>query len=183
MVMMTREDDTALALARLTSRGVQIRGDGGGGSRAWISPMDVAACCAGLSEPHGALLLAKYCNDQSAAIKAIGGICDLLTAEGCGKSTRLLAVIVLELHITGPICSRCKGRGTKTRKDGLVVNCERCEGAGRLSAPSTEIARRAKIDIAEYRKHCAKAVKAVQARLEAGESAAIMHVFRRMRME
>lgn len=179
----TKEDDVAAQLARLTARGLQITGDHGGGHPAWLTPMDIAACIAGIKEPHGSLLMAKYCNDQRAALKAIGGVTDDLLRAGCALNAQLLAVVVIELHLKDRLCSRCKGRGTKTRRDGLVVNCERCEGKGRTSAASTEIAGRARLKVEDYRKHCKAAVQQVQRAIEIGEVDALAHVFRRMRKE
>lgn len=181
MSVMTKEDYVAAQLARLTARGLQITGDHGGGHPAWLTPMDVAAACAGIPEPHGSLLLAKYCDDQRAAVRAIGAVVDDLMRAGCALNAMILAVVVIELHISGPKCSRCSGRGQITRRNGVVSNCERCSGTGRLSAPSTEIARRARLKVEDYRKHCKQAVKAVQRALEVGETTAIEHVFCRMR--
>lgn len=178
---MTREDDVAIQLARLAPKAAQITGDAGGGHPAWLTPSDIAAACAGIPEPHGSLLLAKYVNDQQAAIKAIGGVTDMLLKAGCALNAQLLAVIVIELHITGPRCSRCCGRGQITRRTGVVVDCERCSGTGKLSAPSTEIARRARLKVEDYRKHCKSAVQAVQRNLESGEDDALNHVHAQIR--
>lgn len=173
-------DDAARLMARMTAHGVQIRGDCGGGTPAWFTVSDIAACCAGLPALDGDLLLAKYTGDQRAALKAIGPVTDLLLKAGCERA-QLCATVALAIVTGNEKCKRCKGRAHVLNRKAVVVQCDQCDGSGLRRVTYAEMARAVGLDRHTFDRKCRDAMDKVIARLQGLETSALLHVWRRAR--
>tara|TARA_R110002073_G_scaffold44656_3_gene123726 strand:- start:4000 stop:4554 length:555 start_codon:yes stop_codon:yes gene_type:complete len=172
-------------VAKMTAHGVQITGEGFGGTGE-LSQTDIAAALAGLHGQAYWLMRLKYCADMSMFQRLSDSIAFRLLGQalaggddiGARAAGKVASVVVMQFT-TGPVCDSCHGTGTAFH-GATVKDCGACNGSGRLSMTQETSAGIAGVSVPTYRKKYARMVNAEVSRLESIESNAFSHIRRRI---
>ncbi|RLB62490.1 MAG: hypothetical protein DRH08_12385 [Deltaproteobacteria bacterium] len=175
---------SAELLAKLTAHGVNITGEGFGGTPE-ITQSDVAGAMAGMRKEVYEFVLLKYCADARMMERVIERVTWRVIGETFTGSydpgMRLIsriAVIIVHMATEGPICETCNGTGTYASK-----SCHGCRGTGKTHMTQGKCAGMARISVPTYKKYWARLVDDHVLRLDGYASEGLGYVSRQLREE
>tara|TARA_R110001599_G_scaffold33832_3_gene108828 strand:+ start:14489 stop:15031 length:543 start_codon:yes stop_codon:yes gene_type:complete len=172
-------------VAKMTAHGVQITGEGFGGTGE-LSQTDIAAALAGLHGQAYWLMRLKYCADTSMLARLVDAVAFQMLGEAMvsdedvsAHTAKGLALVAVMQATLGPICDDCHGTGTAFTKDS-ATDCVPCRGTGRLAMTQDRAAGIAGMTRKTYAKTYSRLVDRAVSRLEAFESLGFTHVRRQI---
>lgn len=182
----------AKMLARLTVRstGLGERSNGGTGG---ITPQDIAAACAGMSDAQYLLLLRIYTQDVTVQPRLFYAIYDqAIGIATCGhwrlpvgkELVRKMTNLALAEMISPRVCPDCEGKAQVWLKGMAVPTaCKPCGGSGRKSLSSREKARLLEMDDTTFSRYWSDRYDQVFAHVAELESSALRLLVRKFRVD